>query len=76
MTYRAKYVREIAVVDPDTGGVVHMTIYKHENGGMFAIDSSFVEQVLDDRGVEGSDDLIMCDPFGDLEYPNELYLED
>lgn len=58
-----------------TGGTVHMTVYKHVNGGMFAIDSSFVEQVLIDRG-DNSDIMTICDPFAELEYPNELNLVD
>ena len=44
----AKFVKEITVVDPDTGGDVEMEVYKHEGGAMFAIDSSYIEQVLDD----------------------------
>ena len=43
-----KYVKEIMITDPDTGGEVDIAVYKHEGGGMFAIDSSFIDQVLDD----------------------------
>ena len=45
----ANWVTEISVVDPDSGGTVELSVYKHENGGMFAIDSSYVEQVLDEN---------------------------
>jgi hypothetical protein len=45
---KAKFVSEITVVDPDTGGDVQIEVYKHENGGMFAIDSSYLEQTVDD----------------------------
>ena len=40
----AKLVTEITVVDPDSSGDVQLCVYKHENGGMFAIDSSYLEQ--------------------------------
>lgn len=35
----AKFVREI-------------TIYKHQNGGMFGIDSSYIEQAFDDDEIK------------------------
>ena len=44
----AKFVKEITVQDPDTGGDVEMEVYKHQGGGMFAIDSSYLDQVHDD----------------------------
>jgi hypothetical protein len=50
------------VIDPDTKGEVELTILKHENGGMFAIDSSFIDQCFDD-----DEDPIIPDPF----YPKE-----
>jgi hypothetical protein len=60
-------VEEVIVIDPDTNGVVHVMIYKHPNGGMFGIDSSFVEQ-------ESVDDVMMIpDPF-DVEGKNRLLL--
>jgi hypothetical protein len=58
----AKFVKEITVVDPDTKGEVQLAIYKHEGGGMFAIDSSFLDQCAT------SDDFhepIIPDPFSD-----------
>jgi len=42
----AKFVKEITVTDPDTDGNVELFVFKHENGGMFAIDSSYIEQCL------------------------------
>lgn len=45
----AKFVKEITVQDPDTGGDVNLSVYKHQNGGMFAIDSSFLDQMLEDE---------------------------
>jgi hypothetical protein len=61
----ANYVNEITVVDPDTGGDVTITIFKHENGGMFGIDSSFLDQVSD----------CICDPFCDLDEDLTDYIE-
>lgn len=46
---KAKFVKEITVTDPDTGGDVEVAIYKHENGGMFGVDSSYIDQCLDDE---------------------------
>jgi len=46
----AKYVKEVTVIDPDTKGEVEITVFKHSDGGMFAIDSSYIEQVLPDEG--------------------------
>jgi hypothetical protein len=44
MSNRAKYITEIVVEDPDTGGLVELEVYKHENGGIFAIDTSFLDR--------------------------------
>ena len=45
----AKYVTEIKADDPDTGGEVAMEVWKDpESGGMFAVDSSFLEQDTDE----------------------------
>lgn len=75
MSTRAKFVKEITVVDPDTKGEVQLSVYKHENGGMFGIDSSYLSQVLD-----GDDAMELCipDPFGDMTEPikENLYLEE
>ena len=46
---KAKLVKEITVIDPDSKGKVQLTIYKHENGGMFARDSSFLDQCYEDE---------------------------
>jgi hypothetical protein len=45
----AKLVKEITVQDPDTGGDVQLSVYKHDGGGMFAIDSSYLDQMLEDE---------------------------
>jgi len=59
MLNKAKFVMEITVKDPDSKGKVQLSVYKHENGGMFAMDSSFVEQVLGDD----FDRVVIPDPF-------------
>lgn len=46
---KAKFVTEVTVIDPDTKLPVEVSIYKHEGGGMFGVDSSYIEQVLDDE---------------------------
>ena len=56
----AKYVNEITVIDPDTKGEVQLAVYKHENGGMFAMDLFYLEQVAD----ESEDCYNIIDPFG------------
>ena len=58
----AKFVTEIRVKDPDTNGTVEIALFKHENGGMFALDSSYIVQVLPEEG-----DCLIPDPF--FEYP-------
>lgn len=60
MTHKAKFVKEITVIDPDTLNEVEVSIYKHENGGMFGIDTSYADQVLDE-----GDKMPLCmpDPF-------------
>lgn len=43
-----KYTRisELCVVDPDSGGDVHIEVWKdNTTDGIFALDSSFIEQV-------------------------------
>jgi hypothetical protein len=60
----AKYVQEITVIDPDTNLPVELSIFKHnDSGGMFAIDSSFINQCY-------NDDVMLSDPFNE----NELVL--
>jgi hypothetical protein len=58
----AKFVMEITVKDPDTKGKVQLEVYKHENGGMFAIDGSFLEATVN---LDDFDRPIIPDPFSD-----------
>jgi len=52
---KAKFVKEVTVIDPDSKLPVEIAIYKHENGGMFGVDSSYVlqeaEETLDDNAL-------------------------
>ena len=61
---KAYFVTEIVVTDPDSKGAVELAVYKHENGGMFAIDSSFLDQVA---RTDDFDRPIISDPFNDIE---------
>lgn len=55
---KAEYVTEVEVTDPDTNGTITLEVFKHPNGGMFAMDVSFLETFDDD--VRPS----FPDPFG------------
>lgn len=70
-TTSATFVKEIVVTDPDSHLPVNVTIYKEEGGGMFGVDSSFLENDVgevvspfgnglvelsdEDEGTEGQD---------------------
>lgn len=56
----AKFIKEITVTDPDSGGDVEVTIMKHEGGGIFGIDSSFLDQCFED-----DEEIKIPDPFND-----------
>jgi len=63
----AKFVQEINVIDPDTKGKVSMSVFKHEqSNGMFAIDSSYLDQCFDD-----DKNIIIYDP---LDFGEKLLL--
>lgn len=92
MSNTAKFVKEIIVEDPDTGAPIEMEVYKHQNGGMLAIDSSFIDQIAPEEGDE--EDGPSYDPSNEMAYmtgesrrsmildpfsygePETLYLED
>jgi hypothetical protein len=59
MLNKAKFVTELTVTDPDSKGEVELSVYKHENGGMFAMDSSYLDQVVGDD----FDRVVIPDPF-------------
>jgi hypothetical protein len=57
----AEFVSEIIVRDPDSNGRVEMSVFKHnDSGGMFAVDSSYLDQCFDD-----DTDPVIPDPFND-----------
>ena len=63
----AKFVQEINVIDPDTKDNVSMSVFKHEqSNGMFAIDSSYLDQCFDD-----DKNIIIYDP---LDFGEKLLL--
>lgn len=70
MSHTAKFVTTIKMKDPDTKGSVELSVYKHEGGGMFAIDSSYIDQDLDEM------EAAIMDPFSDSGNPETLYLEE
>ena len=54
----ARLIQQIDIIDPDSKGEVNVCIFKHENGGLFGLDASYIEQVLDEDG-----DAVIPDPF-------------
>jgi hypothetical protein len=54
----ATFVTEVTVIDPDSKGEVELSVLKHEGGGMFAIDSSYLVECFED-----DIDPILDDPF-------------
>jgi hypothetical protein len=61
---KAYFVEEFTVTDPDSKLPVELEVYKHENGGMFAVDSSFLDQVA---RTDEYDRPIIPDPLCDVE---------
>ena len=61
---KAYFVTELTVTDPDSKAPVELEVYKHEDGGMFAVDSSFLEQVA---RTDDFDRPIIPDPLCDVE---------
>jgi len=71
MSRTAKYIKDIVIQDPDTGGDVEVTLFKHECGGIFGIDASWIDQVAEED-VHGDP---MCnDPLADLDETDRLVL--
>jgi hypothetical protein len=58
MKNTARFVKEVTLIDPDSGGQVEMSVFKHDQtGGMFAVDSSFLDQTFED-----DEDPVIDDP--------------
>jgi hypothetical protein len=54
----AEYVKEVTVLDPVSKLIVEMSVFKHnQSGGMFAVDSSYLDQNFDD-----DTDPVIADP--------------
>lgn len=54
----AKFINEITVIDPESMGEVEVSMFKHnESGGIFGVDSSYLDQCFEDRN-----DIIISDP--------------
>jgi hypothetical protein len=70
----AKFVKEITVIDPDSKGEVQMEVYKHESGGMFAVDSSYLEQCCDEDSYPIIPDVFTAN--GGLEKAEFVMLQD
>ena len=68
---KAKLVQEIMVIDPDTNNEVQVAMYKHENGGMFGMDCSWLDQACD-----GDSYPVIPDPFYSGEEGSEVMLQD
>jgi len=59
--FTAKEIKTITVTDPDTNEPIEVTLFKHEqSNGIFAIDTSYIEQVFGD-----DEDVIINDPFNE-----------
>ena len=57
----AEYVKEVTVIDPESKAPVDMCVFKHnDGGGMFAVDSSYLDQCFDD-----DTNPVIADPFND-----------
>jgi len=63
---KAKFVSQVTVIDPDSMGEVEISVYKHENGGMFGVDSSFIEQNFED-----DEPVIIPDPIDFISFDKE-----
>lgn len=49
---KAQYIKEVIIIDPDSKGEVSVAIFKDEtSGGMFGIDSSYLDQCFKDGAV-------------------------
>lgn len=61
MKTTATYSEEVTVIDPRSKGEVAMSVFVHDqSGGMFAIDSSFLDQEFEDDV-----DPVIADPFNE-----------
>jgi len=59
---KAKFIKEVEVPDPESNMMVDISIFKHENGGIFGIDSSYITQLFDDDEL-----IVIPDPLSDTD---------
>ena len=71
MAITATYVKDIVIQDPDTGGDVSMTVFKHLSGGLFALDASYLDQVAPEDCLGNP---MVNDPLADLDDHDRLVL--
>jgi len=43
---KATFIKEITIIDPQSRLPVEVSMFKHQNGGIFGIDSSYITSVL------------------------------
>ena len=73
MNSQANFFKQVRVTDPITKLPVDINLYKHENGGIFGIDASYDEQVVDEE------EAVIQDPLNDeghVELIDEPFLND
>ena len=56
----AKFIKEVEVPDPQSNMYVDVSMFKHDNGGIFGVDSSYLIQTFEDNEL-----VAIPDPFGD-----------
>ena len=66
----AKLVKEVEIKDPETMGMIWVSIYKHENGELFGVASSYLDSVFEDVPV------MIPDIFGILKPKDGVLLND
>ena len=69
MRYSATYIKDIVIQDPDTGGDVEVTLFKHQNGGIFGIDASHIDQVAEEDQFGNP---MVLNPLGNPDEPKRL----
>lgn len=74
----AKFIGYSYIKDDDDSDT-ELVVYKHESGGIFALDASFVDQVLLADPFEDGDDtddinVVCVDPFSDVHSPGLVKL--
>jgi len=63
----AYWIGKFEVQDPESRSPVELSVYKHENGGIFAIDSSFIGQAASPVHPEIDDsDVVIPDPLAEV----------